>query len=269
MSDSPCLLLLLALEGLPLPWDALGSMPFVRGLLPQAACGAWAGPAPGDERQVWRDLCAGPLWEELRRAKVTAGLFNLPGTWPPPEVAGWVVPRLEAPEQARRASWPPELALDLADYLTGQVALLKRPAPKPQQRDEAFAHWACLARLVWEHAHRLLEADRPALAGVGFQGFDEVARMFAGEPARVALLLAQVDHYLGHLAELLAPRAILCLAGGDGFLAWAPGAVQPGQVEGARPADLTALVLRLLDLKAPPDLAGAWPPGPREGLAHA
>ena len=93
--------------------------------------------------------------------------------------------------------------------------------------------------------------------------------MFADDPARVDLLLTQVDHYIGRLAELLTPRAILCLAGPAGFLAWGPGLISPGQVQGARPWDLTALVLRLFDLEAPPDLAGALPPDLREALAHA
>lgn len=263
MTTPPCTLLLLALDAPPGPWARLDGMPFLRGLREQAAWGDWEVADQGAD--PWTGLWAGHCWRELGRA----GLFNLPGAWPPPALPGWVVARLESPAQAVQATHPPELARDLADYLAGQVALLKRPAPRPQQRDEAFAHWACLGRLVWEHAHRLLTEARPALAGVGFQGLAEVARLFGDDPARVELLAAQVDYYIGRLAEVLAPRAIVCLAGQAGFLAWAPGLVAPGQVAGARPRDLASLALRIFGLKAPPDLAGAWPPGPEESPRHA
>jgi hypothetical protein len=200
------------------------------------------------------------LWRELARAGVPVGLCNLPGLWPPPPVHGWAVARIQSPDQARHFTHPPELALDLGEYQSGQLSLVGRPVPKPQQRDEVYALWACLARLVWDQALRLLQAQPPRLAGLGFQGLGQVYNMFADDPGRLDLLLAQVDEYLGRMAALLRSRGVLCLAGQAGFLAWGPGLIRPGRMAGARPEDLTPVLLGLLGLDIPPDWAGR-PPG--------
>jgi hypothetical protein len=171
-------------------------------------------------------------------------------------VLGWAVARIQSPAQAHDFTCPPELALDLGEYQSGQLALAALPAPKPHQRDEVFALWACLARLVWDQALRLIQAQPPRLAGLGFQGLGQVYNMFADDPGRMTLLLVQVDEYLGRLAALLEPRGVLCLAGEAGFLAWGAGLIRPGQVAGTRPGDLAAVLLGLLGLEIPTDWAG-------------
>lgn len=271
LPQPPPSLLLLDLEGLPADWALVHgqALPFLRGLLEQGVWLGWASPGPTDGGLAWRGLYDGQpspagqglLWRELSRAGVPVGIMNLPGVWPPPAVPGWLVARLDEAGQARHFTTPAELAGDLGEYQSGQLALAGRPAPRPHQRDEVFALWACLARLVWQEAWRLMRASPPRLAGLGFQGLGQVYNMFAADPGRVSLLLAQMDEYAGRLAGWLKPRAILCLAGRAGLLVWAPGLIQASRLPEPRPWDLTPLVLGLLGLDIPPEMAGRPPAG--------
>ncbi len=280
MTTSTGTLLLLDLGGLPTGWaDSWGqAMPYVASLVEQGAWGPWAAPGWTDLGQAWRGFYAGQppdttsqggLWPRLAQAGVSVGIMNLPATWPPPQAPGWAVARLESAAQARAFTHPPELAQDLGEYQGGQLALAGRPAFKPHQRDEAFALWACQARLVWQEARRLLAAAPPRLAGLGFKGLGEIYTMFPDDPSRVALFFSQIDEYCQRLAQLLQPRSVLCLAGQAGFLAWAPGLIPPGEVAAARPWDLTPLALALLGLDIPPDWPGRPPVRLRSRDRHA
>lgn len=229
--------LLLAVLDAPLP----ASAPALLGSLGTPALrGAWTRPlAPQD---LWdQGLC-----QELSRAGLTCGLLGLPLPRPLPELPGWQAAALAGRDD--RFARPTELALDLGDYAAGQLAVLQAPAPQPHARDYQFALWACLARLVFEQARRLLRAQPPDLAGLGFQGLAWTAQAFADSPARVDLLWQQVDHYLTSLAQELRPRALLCLLGPHEFLAWAPEGLAPGELASCQTLGPQGLLQRLLGL---------------------
>ncbi len=219
-------LLLVCLPGLG--WELLSERLavhrplFLARMAAEGASGPWTGPLEDPWRAGTR-----PLWREAARAGAKLGIFNLPGA-PVHKMHGFVVAP-EAPGSARAATWPPELARDLADcpLAPADPALAAEALIHPSQADTYFAELACLARLQFEHARRLL-AGPLDLAAAGLPGLDEVCRLFPADSGRPALLLSQMDRYLHGLYQALRPATVAVVAapendGAGVWLAWGAG----------------------------------------------
>jgi hypothetical protein len=170
------------------------------------------------------------LVQALTWPGLTAGVFNLPLPASARSSPGllFAVPLPAHARAMAAAIAPPGLAEELGGYLSGAQAYWRRPSPRPHERDAAFAQEAIFARLVHDHARRLILAQRPDWCAVGLAGLARVRALNPPESGRAALLLRQWDHYAAGLAQAAQAQAVLCLLDEAGVLAWRPGLVPAG-----------------------------------------
>lgn len=182
-------------------------------------------------------LAAPAFWDRLAAAGRRTGIVNVPLTYPPRPVNGFLVSGLLTPVAADRFTYPPELAAELgpdyvveADYLTGIMGsfdLTRLPARKrllaDQDRAETVRADACL---------RLLERHRPDLFLVVFASPDRISHFFweyldhtapAGQPldpqtlADVRCHFQRLDRWIGELTAAAGPDATVIVMSDHGF----------------------------------------------------
>ncbi len=241
-------LLFACIEGLTWPLPELP--PFAALCLAQGAAGPLEGFRPGPD--AW-SLGDEPLWPALGRAGLKVGVMNLPGLWPAQEVAGFMVCRPPAGRSPGAWTHPPELALELGDYLPPQPLEPGAENWRTALKDTAYAQAAALARLRYEHFRRLCRARGVDLGALGWSALATARRLFGGQAGRAALMLAQLDTYLAWLHQALRPQVVVvCGPGREGepgaILVHAPGLVRPGRLE---PTDWQELPPALLALAGP------------------
>jgi len=256
--------LIIGLDGATLdlvrPWAEAGHLPNLnrlmregsygplRSVLPVLSSAAWAsfmtGTNPGKHgvfdfvrrdpgsytlRAVRGDHIQGEsLWHILSRHGRTVGVMNVPMTYPPEPVNGFLVSGLGTPDD-RNFTFPPELADELRRE--GHCLDLRTPYRPGKERATLDEMSACTERLG-RTALRLLERDSPDLFIVLFRETDEVAHFFwrhmdpthpKRDPQRDAPfatairdLYAQVDAIVGRLVQAAGPDATVLVVSDHG-----------------------------------------------------
>ncbi len=245
----------LGLEGVA--WDfarwlaAEGVMPNLAAILPQGAALGLAAPQPAVNSVAWatyatgvnpgrhgvfgfvdrepnpfgihlpnsRDLKVPPFWQALSRAGKQAGIVNLPLTYPPQPLNGFLVADSQSPELAK-ATYPVELAPRLMemDYrLSADPALLEHGASaflaelSQVMANRFAAAFALLKSQGWDFFH--LHLSSPDVANYFFwteaEGFADDFLAF----------YRKLDQYLGELMVQLPRGARLALLSANGFSA--------------------------------------------------
>jgi hypothetical protein len=184
------------------------------------------------------------------------GLMNLPGLRPNHEINGFMVCRTSGRTSGQAWTYPPELALDLGDYLQPRRLPDGAAQWRGPLKDTAFAESAALARLRYEHFRRLSIRYKVEVAALAWSALSSARRLFKEEASRPALMLAQLDAYLTWLYDEFQPQAMAVagtgLKGESGLLAvLAPGRVEPGHWPEAAWPDLLAMLMILAGLPSP------------------
>ncbi len=170
------------------PWAELGHLPTLKRLIKTGVSGELESTLPPVTSPAWPSFMTGKnpgrhgvfdfirpsagsfdmvnasqidgrmLWEYLSEANLSVGVLNVPITYPPRRVNGYLVPGLLSPDQGK-TTWPPGL---LAPYEAelGAYRLTPRVAYKSGSEDALIADLADLIETQSRYALRLAQ-DRP------------------------------------------------------------------------------------------------------------
>jgi predicted AlkP superfamily phosphohydrolase/phosphomutase len=242
------------------PWAEAGHLPNLhrlmregsygplRSVLPVLSSAAWAsfmtGTNPGKHgvfdfvrrdpqsyalRAVRGDQIQGEtLWHMLSRLGRSVGVMNVPMTYPPEPVNGFLVSGLGTPDD-RNFTFPPELAGELRRE--GHCLNLRTPYRPGRERAVLDEMSACTERLG-RSALRLLERHSPDLFMVLFRETDEAAHFFwrhmdathplhdpqRDAPFAMAIrdLYTQIDTIVGRLVQAAGPQATVFVVSDHG-----------------------------------------------------
>lgn len=258
-------LLLIALDGATLdllqPWMEQGHLPLLARLFRQGAGGVlmsnvpWAAPTafaslatgtnPGRHgifdsgRLVGRDYTAfvptnrqdvrgRSLWQILSEAGLSAGVINLPMTYPAESINGFIVAGVPYLENSPKLSHPPSLLTELKDHGWD----LTRSASNNPGHDytDYFQELVDLVRTRGEAAAWLLSRYRPDFMAVHFLELDQVQHSFwqfmAGEPGHmpdgphtdtILKLFQEAEQAMAQILAAAGQETTVCLMSDHGF----------------------------------------------------
>jgi hypothetical protein len=179
------------------------------------------GDSAGESVRFWQGCLSpapdgGPsesLFSRLSGRGLSVALVNLPWPAQPQGNEEFFIGRSPTPDRPPLVH-PPELALDLADYVGDPPSPALENASKFSRglADLAFAEQAAVCRIRFEHTLRLALERRPAVVAVSLGGFDLITSMGTGSKRRLESFRAQLSHYGAALEHRLGPRSLAVLS---------------------------------------------------------
>jgi len=171
-----------------------GVHPVIHGILK----GGWTA-----GEKFYSDRRVNSIWDIIDQEGLSLCLFNLPITWPPPEVDGWVVSGFITPE--KDFCYPPELRQELPeDYLTDVL-------PTHTAGNLGKAREIAVYKLL---LFKRLYTKRPTdIAGIGISMLDRFFHI-----GRYGEGLSIVDDFLGYYLDNFDPDHLCIISDHGGVL---------------------------------------------------
>ncbi|HHS96947.1 MAG TPA: hypothetical protein ENK08_03485 [Chloroflexi bacterium] len=144
-------------------------------------------------------LKAPPFWTYLNQHRVRVGLFNVPLTYPPQPIDGFIVPGIPVPRTARRFTYPPE-ALDRIEERFGPYRVDVPRDLLTEGVDAYVQAWIEYETMQTEAAMALAEAYGVDLLVFNYASLDRVNH-FAPGMEHIAQVLVNVDTQIGRWME--------------------------------------------------------------------
>ncbi|HHH40740.1 MAG TPA: hypothetical protein ENK56_01900 [Chloroflexi bacterium] len=144
---------------------------------------------------------APPFWRHLNAAGVRVGLFNVPMTYPPTPLEGFIVPGVGAPPAARDLTYPPEV-LDRLDRRWGGTYTIGVPRKllRSQGLEAYVAAWERHEAMQTEAALELMEAYEVDLLAFNYASPDRINH-FSPSMEHIARILRHVDRQIGRFID--------------------------------------------------------------------
>lgn len=161
-------------------------------------------------------LAAPRIFDTLSAAGLTVGAVNVPLTFPPRPVNGFVVPGMLTPKFAEKYVYPPSVGAEMRER--GEYFIDMDPANFEEGRDEAFVEDLYrVAEARKSAALYLHRAHRPDLFVVIFTGVDRLMHFFWDEPDLVQAHYEWLDAALGEFLEEAGENATTLVVSDHGF----------------------------------------------------
>jgi predicted AlkP superfamily phosphohydrolase/phosphomutase len=195
-----------------------------------AKIGVWGFLSIGPDRQLRQGRTTeeiGCLWDTCGRAGLRVGVFNIPGTYPPYPVNGFMVSGFPTPP-GKTWAYPKDLMKRLDQAVDGYE--IDVPLTKPSEmRGGEEAYLAQVERLhskSVESAKRLLEWFKPDLFFMTLQGIDMVQHDFSrymDQPGSaysnvVRDWYVRLDQSVGELRKFTTPETYLLILSDHGSM---------------------------------------------------
>ena len=261
-------LLIIGIDGatfdLILPWAESGQLPVFRRLLGEGVHGRLISSVPPVTAPAWTSFMTGKnpgkhglyhfiepqppgygirysnrlscrsesMWQILCRAGLSVGVINVPMTYPPEPVNGYMISGMDAPEDDRRITYPPDLYQELeakfgrVNYQVRHLGYLK----SEHQRDDLLNTLKEINLHYLSMTEYLIEAHPTDVVMVVFTSTDTVQHFFwhymdpnhpQYDPKRytdaVLNVYKSIDRIIGKLAEKLPNDSSLMLMSDHGF----------------------------------------------------
>lgn len=144
-------------------------------------------------------LRAVPFWTYLNHKGIRVGLFNVPLTYPPRPLDGFVVPGIPVPHTARRLTYPPEVLDQLEDRFGPYRVDVDRGLLN-EGIDAYLQAWIKYEAVQTEAALMLMEMYAVDLLVLNYASLDRVNH-FAPEMESIEQVLSNIDAQIGRFLE--------------------------------------------------------------------
>ncbi len=237
------------------PLLAQGRLPNLAALLQQAARGVLYSTLPPYTHVAWPSLVTGlspaktglfdlarvqpgsytlvpvsglgfrgiPLWQWVGRFGGRVGVLNVPMTYPPQPVQGYLVSGFDTPRQARVVAYPHDILAQWArqgypyTVLSEEIRLMGQQNPHHPRGDlDAFtAEWEHLTREQGRLVAWLWKAWPVDVMFVVFSGTDSINHR-TWSFAHIARVYRAADEALGMILDVVEPGTLICLVSDHG-----------------------------------------------------
>lgn len=154
------------------------------------------------------------LWKVLSEHGYRVGVVNVPVTWPPKPVNGFLITDFLTPPDAQDYTYPPSLKDELDDYqITVDVPQHGgQMAEKLMDRDAFLKEQYRTTEKRMQNMVRLIKKYEPHFFCVNFKGVDDIQHFFWSEPAVIKEYLQLVDSYVADLVGLIQPDFVFVMS---------------------------------------------------------
>lgn len=174
-----------------------------------------------------------PFWKLLNQHGVRTGIVNVPLTYPPRELDGFMITGMMTPPGSSRYTYPPDLAGELDGYIIDLEEVSNRKAfwGRGPSKGEREAYVQRVREMTWmrgKFALRLMKEKEWDLFMVVFTGSDRLChffwpeilpdeKTFPGSPPYVGEYYVLLDQILGSLVECLPRDGTVAILSDHGF----------------------------------------------------
>jgi predicted AlkP superfamily phosphohydrolase/phosphomutase len=154
------------------------------------------------------------LWRILSIHGYKVGVVNIPVTWPPERVNGFLISSFFTPPDAEEYTYPSSLKEELDDYQI-ELELPKyggKIAEKDIDSEELLAEQYRVTKNRMRNVVSLIQNHAPDFFCINFKGVDDVQHFFWHEPAVIKKYLQLIDGYIGELVDLMAPDVTMIMS---------------------------------------------------------
>jgi len=160
------------------------------------------------------DVKAPAVWEILSRAKRKVGVVNVPVTYPPKPVNGFMITGFLTPPSSRNYTYPEELKDELADYvvdldiLTEEKKMPERDLDKSSLLREQYNITEKRARTCLRMIHKYA----PDFFIVNFKGLDNVQHLFWDTPQIIFEFYQRLNSIMKQLIDEAKPTYTMVMS---------------------------------------------------------
>jgi predicted AlkP superfamily phosphohydrolase/phosphomutase len=166
-----------------------------------------------------------PIWHWVNRYEHTAGVLNVPMTFPATGISGYLVSGFDSPQESDRVAFPPNILLEWENAyrpyqtLTDEVHLMSQQNPHhPRSRAADFARdWCELMTGQGEYAAWLWQNYPVDLMFVVFSGTDSINHR-THDFDLISQVYEAADKALGMLLDAVDDDTIICIVSDHGSL---------------------------------------------------
>lgn len=221
------------------PVTALAWPTFFTGLNPgRHGLLGWQQPLTADFRRPWisgNNIRGTKLWHILNNAGMSVGVVNVPVTYPPEPLNGWMISGLLTPNLKSQFTYPDALKFELLTHVQGyQIDIdVQRSSPKISDQS-AMLHFVQKAQQVTkvrgDAIRWLIEAKNPTVVIAVFEMPDRLQHIVWKDVVdastgcvkthlqrEILNAFTVLDNEIGKLSRLLEKNGVLCIISDHGF----------------------------------------------------
>lgn len=160
------------------------------------------------------DIKTWTIWEYLSYRGYKVGIMNVPVTYPPKKVNGFLVTDFLTPKGATDFAYPPELVEKLKNYRISPDLDIGRYG-HPDSKVNLNKIKNDLMEVLKEHgewALRLIEEYSPDFFILNFKELDDFMHFFYGDEKEILEIYRIADHYTYRIYESLKPDVFLIMS---------------------------------------------------------
>ncbi len=160
------------------------------------------------------DIKAPAIWEILSEHKKKVGVVNIPVTYPPKPVNGFLITGFLTPPSSDNYVYPEELKSALKDYtidlevLTEDKKLPERDVDKSLLLQKQYTVTQKRARICLQ----LIQKYQPDFFIVNFKGLDNIQHLFWHQQETIVQFYERLDTILAQFLETIKPTNIVIMS---------------------------------------------------------
>ncbi|KXB03935.1 hypothetical protein AKJ47_01350 [candidate division MSBL1 archaeon SCGC-AAA261G05] len=153
------------------------------------------------------------LWRILSKAGKKVGVVNIPVTYPPEPVNGFLISGFLTPP-GRSYTYPEKLRKDIGDYeidleFEGGYSVLPDSDVK---RERLFKNQAEITRRRFETSLKLIRSEHPDFFAMNFKGIDTIQHLFWNDKNILLDFYRKVDEYVEKLYKEMDPTHLFLMS---------------------------------------------------------
>jgi len=140
-----------------------------------------------------------PFWHYLNQAGLRVGVFNIPVTWPPQPIEGFLVPGITVPRDSRHVTYPTDV-LDQIEARYGPYRVDVPSSSLSEGVDSYVSSWLKYEEVQTDAALMLMEAYEVDVLAFNYASLDRVNH-FSPYQEHLEAVLANVDAQIGRFVK--------------------------------------------------------------------
>jgi predicted AlkP superfamily phosphohydrolase/phosphomutase len=160
------------------------------------------------------DVASPPFWEILGNEGKTVGVVNIPVTYPPRPVNGFLISDFLTPPGSENFTHPPELKDEIPGYVI-DFDIIRRWGRLPEgdvEKSNLLEEQYAMTSKRLESCVHLIEKYRPEFFIVNFKGLDNVQHLFWDRPDVVDDFFGYLDGVSRSLVEASDPDYLIVMS---------------------------------------------------------